>query len=148
VSELASVTDIRTRQRKHPAWKPETRKHAWEVIDEDGHHHKCVHCWVRYHSESDGAGFVKVWSHGPRRGRASKSLGPCPGPSGRPALAVVDSAPTLEVTADRGKLPGKAAAQASCCRCVPPLEPCGQPTRLYLGGRLCDWQAGLLGGAA
>lgn len=117
----ASVTDIRTR--KVPAWNPDTRRHAWQDIDEGGHHHKCFHCWVAYHSESDGAGYVKVWSHGTRRGKASKSLGPCPGPDGRPTLTVVPDLP--EAVADL----------RVCTRCVPPCGRTGHPT---LGGPTCD----------
>lgn len=116
--------------RKVPAWNPDTRRHAWQDIDEDGHHHKCFHCWVAYHSEPDGAGYIKVWSHGSRSGR-STSMGKCPGPDGRPTLTVV---PALE-PAD-GELP-------PCTRCAPP---CGRTGHLTLGGPTCDEGRAVLAG--
>jgi hypothetical protein len=123
------------RRRKTPAWNPETKRHAWLDIDEDGHHHKCLHCWVAYHSEPTGSGgYVKVWSHGARSGR-STSLGKCPGPSGRPALEVVADEPVLEVpAASGGAVPDRPVGTPLCRRCNPP---CGRPGRLHLGGVSC-----------
>lgn len=120
------------RRRKHPAWNPDKPRHAWEDIDVDGHHHKCSHCWLAYHSEPSGVGYVKAWSHGSRSGR-SKSLGPCPGPDGRPKLTLVPDAP-LEVAAGGGAVPPKPSVQPLCARCNPP---CGRPGRLHLGGVSC-----------
>lgn len=129
MAELATVTRLDDRRR--PAWSPTNPKHSWLDIDEDGHHHKCVHCWVRYHSEPNGSGgWVKVWDHGPRSGR-SATLGPCPGPSGRPVLAVVPDLP-VEVPAQP---PVADAPTKLCARCNPP---CGRPGRLYAGGLTCD----------
>jgi hypothetical protein len=114
------------RARKVPAWNPDTCKHAWEDIEQDGHRHRCVHCWVRYHSaEVDGV-WVKVWDHGARSGRA-KALGSCPGPSGRPALTVVPDVP-----APAESLPSE--PQRLCGSCNPP---CGRPGRPYLRGLAC-----------
>jgi hypothetical protein len=122
------------RRRKTPAWNPETKRHAWLDIDEDGHHHKCAHCWVAYHSEPTGSGgYVKVWSHGSRSGR-SGSLGRCPGPDGRPALTLVTEPAALEVAAGGAVVPGEPAATRRCRRCNPP---CGRPGRLHLGGVSC-----------
>lgn len=133
---VVSLDERRTR--KVPAWNPDTRRHAWQDIDEDGHHHKCVHCWVRYHHEPSGAGYVKVWSHGARNGR-STSLGPCPGPSGRPVLEVVGGSEPASVpptpVAEFKPAPATPAAARVCRRCNPT---CGRPGRPYLGGISCE----------
>ena len=139
---MTAATDELAVRRK-PAWNPKLQHHSWfDVTPEkacprcghEGIEHCCGFCWFQYHSAQESGVWVKHWTLGDRRGRV-REMPKCPGPKAvelAPAPLAVDAVPV------------EAASTPPCCRCRPPLEPCGQPTHPYLGGALCDWQAGLL----
>lgn len=129
--------------RRKPAWSPKLQHHSWfDVTPEkacprcghEGVEHRCTFCGFQYHSAQESGVWVKHWTVGDRRGRV-REMPKCPGPPGEP-----ESAPALlTVVASPVEV-----STPPCCRCATPgVPPCG-PTRLYLGGFLCQFQASLL----
>lgn len=132
----ASVVELAARRK--PAYSPTTKRHSWTDVDGG---HECGFCGVVYHSELDEASGVwwKAWSWRGKSGRCLK-MPPCPGPDVE-AEAVEPAPAPLTVLASPAPV---AVSTPPCCRCTSPgVPPCG-PTRLHLGGFLCQFQSDLL----
>jgi hypothetical protein len=134
------MTAVELAAHRKPTYSPKSQRHSWTDVDGG---HECGFCGVVYRSlqDPDSGVWWKAWSWRGKAGRCLK-MPPCPGPDAGPdadAEAVEPSPAPLTVAA----APVEAASTPPCCRCVPPLEPCNQPTHLYLAGYLCDFQAGL-----
>lgn len=129
--------------RRKPAWSPKLQHDSWfDVTPEkacprcghEGVEHRCTFCGFQYHSAQESGVWVKHWTLGEKRGRL-REMPKCPGPKS------VEPTPAPPAVA---AVPVEVASTPPCCRCRPPLEPCGQPTHPHLGGWYCDMQAGLI----
>jgi hypothetical protein len=134
-------------------------RHSWNIEpradDPTRHIRTCKRdgCGLRKRSELVDGVWLELWLW--PDGERGDTSGGGKVPSCRAGQAAVsretvaDPAPVPSLpAATPGGAPGKSSATPTCCRCVPPLPPCGQPTRRYLAGDLCDWQAGRSSGGA
>jgi hypothetical protein len=120
-------------------------KHSWakapRLDDPERHVYTCRRdaCGLMRRSELVDGQWLELWRWPDRSEGQGRNAPPCRGGEVLPLPEADVPAPApLAVVPPPPRQSVKAGA---CCRCVPP---CGQPTRLYLAGLLCDFQAGLL----
>lgn len=142
MSELASVTDVRTRH----SWLKEPR-----ADDPSRHVYTCRRdaCGLKRRSEFDGQERIQLWRWPDGSTGRGKNYPACRG--GELAAVEGDSEPAPVPPlpgSNEGSVPGAPATELSsasvdtavaqpCCRCDPP---CGRPTHKTLHGHLCGPQ--------
>jgi hypothetical protein len=122
-------------------------KHSWakapRLDDPERHVYTCRRdaCGLMRRSELVDGVWLELWLWPDRSEGSGRTWPACRGGEVLPLPeADVPTPVSLAVVSS----PRQAVSAGGCCRCVPP---CGRPTRLYLGGYLCEFQAGLLSAA-